>query len=125
MLIDGEYDCVAAASSNPALLALAHKVPVSKETAEQLINLFLPGIAIHYRGYKGRAGSSSGISLPAPDNKWTSTDTVVGTLRAGIVLHEVAHLLQYAKSNRWAHDQEFTTILDRIIASTILFWAKA
>jgi hypothetical protein len=124
-LIDGEYDKVSMASSNPAMLALAHKVLISKETAEQLINLFLPGISISYRGYRGRASDRSGISLPAPDNKWKSERTVIGTLRAGIVLHEITHLLQYAKSNRFSHDQEFTQILDRVIASSMPFWMKS
>jgi predicted Zn-dependent protease with MMP-like domain len=121
-LIDGEYDKVAVASSNPALLTLAHKVLISQESAEQLVNLFLPGISISYRGYRGGAGSSSGITLPVPDNKWQSQNTVIGKLRAGIVLHEIAHLLQYAKSKYFSHDQEFTQILDRIVASSRPFW---
>jgi hypothetical protein len=113
MLISGEYDCVSKKTRHFDILRDAHRRSISRGDALALCELLRPSVAVKFIGYRGRAHiRKNAISLPVVG--WghrTNGGPGVGSLRVGIVLHELAHL-RYGKSG---HGVGFVACLDRLL----------
>jgi hypothetical protein len=98
-------------------LVAAHAAPCTKDQAFKILALMpnLPTLKVLLRaGSKGRArisrrGEEYGITLPTePGGRW-------GRLRAGIVLHEAAHILAHQAIGRFDHQEKFCRTLRRLL----------
>lgn len=113
-----EYPTVLAASINKHDLLSAHATAITQEQAMELIFSYLDEdevccIRFVRDSMSGWAHPNGTMTLPKEPTK-------------GIVLHEVAHFIQFKESpiksiegKRVVHGSDFTAILDRLIKSEI------
>lgn len=113
--IPGEYARVSQRSSVKHLLRRAHRQPITVDEAKRLISqvLLRYGIMEDRVRQVWRAGGRGKVvhrnstlmpwqcTLTLPNTPLTTPDKPVGQLRVGLVLHELAHILEY-----WDHYQE-------------------
>lgn len=127
--INGEYNRVYHWSKHKNLIIDANLTPISQDGAVALIRLLEDKInenagfnrfhsKISFTRKYGCAKLwSNEICLPKyilPE----STNTLIGYLRVGLVIHEFAHLMAYSMFRSYKHDRNFVTVLD----SLLTFW---
>ncbi len=145
-IIPGEYDIVSRQTMNPARLRAAHRTSCDASMAYLLVAVMHQHAFPNGRGFpesaiqipkvrlrKPRAGLQSArgwggvkngrgyMSLPA--DPMTNPDKPYGRLRAGLVIHEYAHVVEYLKFGKSDHGARFTMILDELLFHTEKFWS--
>lgn len=122
----GEYASILRAARSEGWLAAlleAHFTPCDQQDAERLLAWIriedieggLPrGMDVRFKNKRGRARFNVrtrryGISLPSIEG------TGYAKLRAGIVLHEAAHVLDRQQSGTFGHKAKFRRILRRLV----------
>lgn len=119
--INGEYSRVSQLTSQYELLTRAHQTIIMREDAKALVELLSSGVKVRFRGYKGHADlNKRTIALPSegPSRVSNLSGTMVGKLRVGIVLHELAHI-RYGVGG---HDGGFVEVLDQLLRISKGLW---
>lgn len=125
-LVPGEYYAVGQRTRQKALMIKAHTTPISREVQGQLIKHIceqfgIEGLHVIYgRSRRGRGGHKSVpglgtvpfVSFPKQDN-WNKGPEWEGKLRAGLILHEVAHVIAKGAG----HGSLFVRTLDQLLVA--------
>ena len=138
-IIPGEYDIVSRQTMNPARLRAAHRTPCDASMAYLLVavmhdhafrgtNIQIPKVRLRKprvgmssaRGWGGVKNGRGYMSLPI--TPMTDFTKPYGRLRAGIVIHEYAHVVEFLKFGKSDHGPRFTMILDELLFHTENFW---
>ena len=123
----GEYPQVLHKVKNADRLISLHQTTCNESMARHIIErvrlefncVFLEKISISPRHRRGRAGSRV-ILLPSVPLQF-SDSCVIGKLRIGLVLHELAHVIHWTRirqrnnQDRKPHGREYCDILDMLI----------
>ncbi len=122
-MISCEYPTVLKRSCCRGLLETVHGIKVNKEAALEVIFVYLDeedilGDGIRFTGFKGggcceyhnKNGLFRQVTIKLPTEE-------SGHLTLGVVLHEIAHALNYIDHNDGMHSDSFVAILDYLIMS--------
>jgi hypothetical protein len=69
------------------------------------------------RGWGGMRRVIPFVSFPAQDNHYSGPEWA-GCLRAGLILHELAHVIVALKYRRGGHGPEFIRTLDELLKAS-------
>lgn len=120
-LVAGEYYGVGKKTKQPVLMKKAHTTPISRDEAKTLLGLMcdkfgISGLQISFgRARRGRGGwvrNVPVVSFPTQDN-WNKGPRWAGKLQAGLILHELAHVI--AKGAK--HGPRFVEALDELLVA--------
>lgn len=113
----GEYKRVSCLSKLPGLLQIAHETFIEPEDAIEMVERLkriwpVVGFQVNVRAKDGRGRASA----------WTGKFNLpLRNLRAGIVLHEYAHILQQSQGlGGAAHGPTFVRVLDKLLETWYL-----
>jgi hypothetical protein len=141
-IIPGEYDIVSRQTMNPARLRAAHRTSCDASMAYLLVAVMhshafpngqvqIPKVRLRRprvgltaaRGWGGVKNGRGYMSLP--ETPMINPDKPYGRLRAGLVIHEYAHVVEFLKFGRSDHGARFTMILDELLFHTEKFWSAS
>jgi hypothetical protein len=108
--IPGEYAGVSIMTSEPELLRIAHEHFITREQALVIVREKRKKLPVHFKGFRGRCPKHK-LYIALPDERRISPNGIIGRLRVGIVLHEMAHFF----NSSLRHDQEFVDRLDVLL----------
>jgi hypothetical protein len=124
-LVPGEYYSVGRMTTQPALMVKAHTTPLSWTQCRQLIaqmcdKFGVKNLQVQYgRSRRGRGGCVRVkgqrlpyVSFPKTDN-WNKGPEWQGKLRAGLILHELAHAFTDVRG----HGRTFVQKLDELLVA--------
>jgi hypothetical protein len=139
-IIPGEYDIVSRQTMNPARLRAAHRTSCDASMAYLLVAVMhshafpngqvqIPKVRLRRprvgltaaRGWGGVKNGRGYMSLP--ETPMINPDKPYGRLRAGLVIHEYAHVVEMLKFRHSDHGARFTMILDELLFHTEKFWS--
>lgn len=120
-MITEEYPTVLKRSTSRGLLETVHGVAITEEAARQVIFAYLDEgdvqEGVRFTGETGpglceyrRQGLSRVVNLRLPGEK-------TGKLTLGMVLHEIAHALNYIDHDEVNHGDSFVAVLDNLVTS--------
>jgi len=139
-IIPGEYDIVSRQTLNLNRLRAAHRTSCDASMAYLLVavmhehafpnsSIQLPRVRLRKpriglqsaRGWGGVKKGRGYMSLP--ETPMSDPNKPYGRLRAGLVIHEYAHVVEFLKYGRSDHGARFTMILDELLFHTEKFWS--
>ena len=107
--IPGEYAGVSIMTKEPELLRIAHEHFITREQALIIVREKRKKLPVHFKGYRGRCPKHK-LYIALPDERKIAPNGIIGRLRVGIVLHELAHF-----DTSLRHDQAFVARLDTLL----------